>query len=174
MIERLIGHQFDYGRSFNRTIVANLITRIGGRYAYAVPDDELEHEDYQSAPYEDCLVDFTPQKWNRVLVKFEQARDSLIRIDATFIVLPSELVDAKGSDEYDEDDKPQLNDEINEKLVESHDEFTKGYDKMRDWIKFHACLSHLQPQFEMAIQKGSVDGAEESVVIPHENIIEFE
>lgn len=174
MIERLIGHQLDYGRLFNRTSIANIISRIGGRHAYAVPDDEMEDDSYQPLP--DCLVDFPPKKWNRVLDKFEELRDSLIKMDATFIVLPSELESAKGSDEYDDDDWPEPNDEINEELVDSHDEFTRGYDKMMDWIKFHACLSHLQPQFEMAIQKGSTgDGAaEESVVIPHDNILAFE
>ena len=99
----------------------------------------------------------------------------MLRNDASLIVLPSKITDDKkgrsGGDESEEL-TPEPDEEVNEEL-ESRTVFSKGYTKMLEWMKFLACLSHLQPQLERAIQKGSIEGAE-SVVIPHDNIIAFE
>jgi len=168
MIHRLIGHQYDYGRLYNRTCVANLVARVCGRYAYLMPDEEIEEGD-QSYNLVDCLVDFTSDKWSKVIVQFEHLRESMLRNDASLIVLPSKLDDENG-DGDSEELLPEGDEEINEELA-SHAYFSEGYTKMLDWLKFHTCLSHLQPQLETAIQKGS---SAESVVIPHDNIVAFD
>lgn len=172
MIRRLIGHQYDYGRLYNRTCIANIVARVCGRHAYVVPDKEMEQGD-QSYHLVDCLVDCSPEKWKKVILQFQYLRESLLRKDATLIVLPCELDDdEEGEEEMKEtEDIPKDDDEINEEL-ESHADFTKGYTKLMDLIKFHTCLSHLQPQLETALEKGS-EGAE-SVVIPHDDIVAFE
>ncbi|KAL7541959.1 hypothetical protein ACHAXR_011387 [Thalassiosira sp. AJA248-18] len=172
MIDRLIGPLYNYGRLWNRTIIANMVVRVCGRHAYVLPD-EIEQGD-QSYIFADCLVDFTPDKWKKIMVQFQQLRESMLRNDASLIVLPTEVDDGsehKGGDS-DEEDRPEEDDWINEEL-ECHADFTKGYEKMMEWMKFHTCLSHLQPHLETAIQKGSIEGAE-SVVIPHDNIVAFD
>ena len=179
MIHRLIGHQYDYGRLYNRTCIANLVARICGRYPYTVPDEIDEQEGDRTYHLVDCLVHFTPDKWKKVMDQFVSLRESLLRNDACLIVLPAELEnDHHGQRPKNEDEKeeegllPEANDNVNEAL-ENHADFTKGYQRMMDLIKFHTCLSHLQPDFEDAIQKGEDTGTE-SVSIPYENIVAFE
>jgi hypothetical protein len=122
--------------------------------------------DYQLT---DCLVDFHPDKWMKVITQFQDLRESLLRNDATLLVLPCE---------YDANDQPmneQLppdkDDSINEQL-ECIVNFNTNYDNLMDSMKFLLCMSHLQPQLHNAIQRSSINGAE-SVVIPHDNIIAF-
>ena len=91
----------------------------------------------------------------------------MLRNDASLIVLPSKLDDDNERLGDADETLPEDDDEINKEL-ESHIDFSTKYIEMLDLMKFHACLSHLQPQLETAIQ-----GAE-SVVIPHDNIIAFE
>ena len=167
MLNRLIGHQYDCGRLYNYTCISNIVARVCGRHAYVMPD-EFEEGDkpYQLA---DCLVDFPPGRWEMLIVQFERLRESMLRNDASLIVLPGKLDDdseRSGDDDADET-LPEGDDEINEEL-ESHIDFSKKYMQMLDLMKFHTCLSHLQPHLETAIE-----GAE-SVVIPHDNIIAFE
>ena len=150
-------------------MIANMIARVCGRHAYVIPDSE-RHDDANHR-LEDCLVDFSPKRWQKVMVQFESLRESLVRNDAMDIILPTKNVNGKeGSadeeDAFDEDDRA-------DEELDTHDEFTKRYENMKDLIKFHTCLSHLQPQMATAIQKGTRGGAE-SVVIPHENIVAFE
>eukprot|EP00578_Thalassiosira_sp_NH16_P007264 CAMPEP_0181126696 /NCGR_PEP_ID=MMETSP1071-20121207/27779_1 /TAXON_ID=35127 /ORGANISM="Thalassiosira sp., Strain NH16" /LENGTH=582 /DNA_ID=CAMNT_0023212339 /DNA_START=166 /DNA_END=1914 /DNA_ORIENTATION=- len=173
LIRRLIQHQYDYGRLFNRTCVANMVARVCARHAYEVPEETEGNG--KSCIILDCLVDFPANKWKKVIVQFECLRGSMLRNDASLIVLPSKITDDKkgrsGGDESEEL-TPEPDEEVNEEL-ESRTVFSKGYTKMLEWMKFLACLSHLQPQLERAIQKGSIEGAE-SVVIPHDNIIAFD
>ena len=175
MIHRLIGNQYDYGRLYNRTCVANLVARVGGRHSYVVPDEIEVQEGDQSCHLVDCLVQFTPDKWKKIMDQFAVLRESLLRNDACLIVLPTELDGRSKNDDDEEDQKgliPEENDSVNETL-EKHADFTKGYHRMMDLIKFHTCLSHLQPDFETAIQNGEDLGAE-SVAIPYDNIVAFE
>ena len=175
MIHRLIGNQYDYGRLYNRTCVANLVARVGGRHSYVVPDQIEVQEGDQSCHLVDCLVHFTPDKWKKIMDQFADLRESLLRNDACLIVLPTEL-DGRSKNDDDEEDQegliPEENDSVNETL-EKHADFTKGYHRMMDLIKFHTCLSHLQPDFETAIQNGDDAGAE-SIAIPYDNIVAFE
>jgi len=165
MLHRLIGHQYDYGRLYNHTCISNIVARVCGRHAYVIPDEVEEGGKlYQLA---DCLVDFTPDKWKTVIGQFQRLRESMLRNDASLIVLPSKLDDDNERLGDADETLPESDDEINEEL-ESHTDFSKKYIKMLDLMKFHMCLSHLQPQLETAIQ-----GAE-SVVIPHDNIIAFD
>lgn len=170
MITRLIGQQMDYGRLYNRTCMANIVSRITGRYPYEVPVEEMEEDD-QAYQMEGCLVDFTPDKWKKCICMFENLREGMVRNDAALIVLPSQFVNADDR-QVDDSDIPDADDNVNE-AVNKHVDFQKGYKKLMDLMKFHACLSHLQPHFEKAIQKGSAEGVE-SVVIPHDNIVAFE
>ena len=105
----------------------------------------------------------------KVIHQFQDLRESLLRNDATLLVLPCE---------YDANDQPmneQLppdeDDSINEQL-ECIVDFNTNYDNMMDRMKFLLCMSHLQPQLHNAIQRSSINGAD-SVVIPHDNIIAF-
>lgn len=163
---RLIGHQYDYGRLYNRTIVANVVGRMCGRHAYAIPDDE-EGFDHTM---KDCLVDFTPDKWEKVLKQVEYLRSQLLRNDASIVVLPGECQDEDADDE-DEEHVPDEDMGVNRRL-EANAAFSRDYDKILGLMKFHQCLSHLQPRLEDAIQNGSAKGTE-SVVIPHDDIVAF-
>mmetsp|Transcript_27390 Transcript_27390/g.58866 ORF Transcript_27390/g.58866 Transcript_27390/m.58866 type:complete len:568 (+) Transcript_27390:108-1811(+) len=168
MIRRLIMHQYGYGRLYIRTCIANIVFRICGVHAYKIPrdadgDDQVER-----------LVDLSPAKWEKNIVRFEALRKIMLRNDATLVILPSRLqLDDDGNKVSagdcgdDEDEIPLEDDEINEAL-ESHDDFSLGYVDVMNHMKFHTCLGHLQPQLETAIH------GEESAVIPHENIIAFE
>ena len=122
----------------------------------------------------DCLIDFTPDKWKKVIGQWEFLRESMVRNDASLIVLPSQIEDDEGTKSNDDEDEliPEGDEDVNE-AMDSHADFTRGYAKILDLMKFHACLSHLQPQFESAIQNGDTEGVE-SVVIPHDNIVAFE
>ena len=173
MIYRLIGSQYDYGRLYNRTIISNVVARVCGRHAYTTDDDEGEGGERTTYKLADCLVDFTPKKWKKVIDQLECLRESLLRNDAALIVLPAQLEDEHGNRDDDDDEIiPEADESVNEEL-EARDEFTREYDKMVGLMQFHLCLSHLQPHLDTAIQKGSIEGAE-SVVIPHDNIIAFE
>lgn len=149
-------------------MIANIIARVCGRHAYVIPDSE--EQDDATHRLEDCLVDFSPKRWQKVMIQFESLRESLVRNDAMDIILPTKYVNGKerSAEEevtFDEDDRA-------DEELDTHDEFTKRYENMKDLMHFHTCLSHLQPQMATAIQKGSREGAE-SVVIPHENIVAF-
>jgi hypothetical protein len=169
MIMRLIGYQYPYGRLYNRTCIANIVSRVNARHPYVIPD-EIERDDYLV----DCLVDLSPDKWQRIIRQLENLRATMLRTDASLVVLPSELDDNNKpvEDREGEVPLPEEDDSINEAL-ESHADFNANYEKLMDLLKFHLCLSHLQPQLHMAIQASSIVGAE-SVVIPHDNIIAFE
>lgn len=172
MIGRLIGEQYDYGRLYNRTCVANMVARLCGRHAYQVPSDGSEvRGDKSSYHLRDCLVEFTPRKWEKVIDQFQELRTSLLRTDATFMVLPSELETKGGKDGEDEYMQPESDDGMDE-VMESHDDFSKWYNKMLDMMRFHACVSHLQPQLEGALQESEEGG--ESVVISRDDIVAFE
>jgi hypothetical protein len=172
MIRRLIGFQYPYGRLYNRTCIVNIVSRVCARYPYEVPD-EIESWDERLV---DCLVELNPVKWQRLIDQFQQLRDSMLRNDAALVVLPSELDDddelVEGHREGEEP-CPEEDDGVNEAL-ESHANFNANYVKMMDWLKFHLCLSHLQPMLHTAIRKSSIVGGSESVVIPHDNIVAFE
>mmetsp|Transcript_27899 Transcript_27899/g.48241 ORF Transcript_27899/g.48241 Transcript_27899/m.48241 type:complete len:169 (-) Transcript_27899:136-642(-) len=168
MLHRLIGHQYDYGRLYNHTCISNIVARVCGRHAYVDPN-EVEEGD-QLYKFADCLVDFSPDKWVKVIGQFQRLRKSMLRNDASLIVLPGKLDDdneRSGDDDDADETLPEGDDEINKEL-ESHVDFSTKYIEMLDLMKFHVCLSHLQPQLQTAIE-----GAE-SVVIPHDNIIAFE
>eukprot|EP00581_Thalassiosira_minuscula_P013882 CAMPEP_0183736140 /NCGR_PEP_ID=MMETSP0737-20130205/48588_1 /TAXON_ID=385413 /ORGANISM="Thalassiosira miniscula, Strain CCMP1093" /LENGTH=559 /DNA_ID=CAMNT_0025970073 /DNA_START=81 /DNA_END=1761 /DNA_ORIENTATION=+ len=161
LIDKLIGAQYGYGRLYNRTCIANMVSRICARYAYEMPDEIEESYESCQKQLEGCLIDYTPHRWDLLVYQFESLRESMLRNDATLTVLPS-----LGKNEELEG-LPEDDESMNEAL-ESHADFTKGYKKILNLMKFHACLSHLQPYLENAIR------GEESVVIPNENIIAFE
>ncbi|KAL7551416.1 hypothetical protein ACHAWF_017653 [Thalassiosira exigua] len=172
IIRRLIGHQYDYGRLYNRTCIANIVSRLCGRHAYVKPKKVAEG--YRPHQLLECLVDTTAEKWKKIMVQFELLRESMLQNDAALFVLPAELDDDDGNGRSGSDSEefpPEEDDEVNEERA-SHIAFTEGYENMMALMKFHTCLSHLQPYLETAIQTGSASGAE-SVVIPRENIIAF-
>lgn len=171
MINRLIGHQYDYGRLYNRTFTANIVARVCGRHAYAQQSNEEEKGQVGNQSYflTDCLVDFSPQKWKKVMVQFENLRENLLRKDASLLVLPAELND---DNEALEELLPTGDESINT-MLESHADFSRGYEEVLTLMKFHTCLSHLQPQLETSIQSATTRGAE-PVVIPRANILAFE
>ena len=172
MIRRLIGFQYPYGRLYNRTCIANIVSRVCARHPYEIPD-EIELWDERLV---DCLVDLTSFKWQSILDQFQGLRDSMLRNDAALVVLPSELDDDDTIDEglrAGEELLPEQDDSANETL-ESHTDFYVNYDEMLNRVKFHMCLSHLQPMLHTAIRKSSIAGGSESVVIPHGNIVAFE
>jgi len=150
MINRLIGKQYDFGRLYNYSNLANMVGRICGRHAYHNQKQD-EEDEYQ---LQDHLIDFSHEKWEKVIKQFEASRNNLIRRDAAVTVLPTEIEEISGADEEDEDLIPSSNDEINPEL-ESSGVFNESFSQMKDWIKFHACLSYIQPQFDNAIQNGT-------------------
>ncbi|KAL9180091.1 hypothetical protein ACHAXT_008061 [Thalassiosira profunda] len=150
MIRRLIGEQYDYGRLYNRTCIANLVARLCGRHAYRIPS-QVEEGD-KSYHLADCLVEFTPKKWKNVMDQFQRLRGSMLRNDAAVVVYPSEL--GEDDEEVDDDYTPPETDEEIDEVLASHDDFSKWYNKMLDMMRFHACMSHLQPQLEGALQEG--------------------
>lgn len=105
------------------------------------------------------------------MMQFKLLKESLVRKDAPLIVLPEELSDDDVGMNDNEELIPEGNGHVNEEIVSS-EPFTKGFDSMLEWMKFHTCLSCIQPQLDMAIQKGGTK--EESVVIANENIVAFE
>lgn len=172
MVKRLIGHQYPYGRLFNRTCIANMIARICARQPYSVNDDS-DVDDRYNFQLSDCLVDWAPDKWKTVIVQFENLRESLLRKDAALIVLPGEVsLDDDDKEKEDEEPPPMEDDDVNPSLASAM-EFVDSYSNLLNLMEFHMCLSHIQPQFENAIQKGSF-AVEEAVVIPHEDIVAFE
>eukprot|EP00804_Cyclotella_cryptica_P009519 CCRYP_006247-RA/>CCRYP_006247-RA protein AED:0.03 eAED:0.03 QI:441/1/1/1/0.5/0.66/3/112/508 len=161
MVHRLIGKQYDFGRLYNYTSLANSVARICGRRAYYTTNGN--EEDNAFAPQlHDRLIDFDPEKWQKVMNQFVGLRESLIRRDASFIVLPTEIDDVQGADEEDPDMYPDEDDEVDPER-ESMDAFSVFYIQVKDLIKFHTCLSCVQPQLDNAIRKGTD-------VIPLENI----
>lgn len=165
MIHRLIGTQYEYGRLYNYSTLANIIARVCGRYAYHGDGDE--GDEIQLTDY---LIDFDLPRWEKVINQLDRVRDSLIRKDASFTLLPTEIVDVPGADADNEEVIPswipEANDEINEEM-ESSEAFSELFLEMRDWIKFHACLSCVQPQFQNALKNGTD-------VISMENIAKLE
>lgn len=176
IVKRLIGHQYPYGRLYNRTFIANVTARICARQPYS-NDDASDEDDNHKCQLEDCLVDFTPEKWKKVIEQFESLRESLLRKDAALLVL--QYYDGDEDSDKMEDEVPSCDESVNP-LLESSKEFTQSYNKVLDWMKFHMCLSHIQPQFEKALQKGSLSeqkGAfadKEAVVISNDDILAFE
>lgn len=165
LIDRLIRDQSPYGRLYNFTCIANIVARVCARHPYEIPDEPSMYDNQLT----DCLVDFQPDKWLKVINQFLDLRESLLRNDATLLVLPCEY-DANNKP-LNEQLPPDEDDNINEHL-ECIVDFNTNYDNMLDRMKFHLCMSHLQPQLHNAIQRSSINGAE-SVVIPHDNIIAF-
>lgn len=161
MVHRLIGNQYPYGRLFNYTTAANLVGRICGRHAY-----HGEEGDDDECQLLSRLVDFDLAKWETVIDQLVRLRDSLIRKDAKIIVLPTELEEIPGADEEEVEEIPDENEEIDTE-IESNEAFTTSFLQMKDWLKFHACLSCIQPQLETAMNDGTD-------VIPKENIAKFE
>lgn len=175
MINRLIGHQYDYGRLYNRTCTANIIARVCGRYAYSSEDSEQFVIGNQTYFIPECLVEFTPPKWERIIAQFENLRGNLLRNDASLTVPPAELDDNNEALEDDQLPIPENDDSVNMEM-DCHDDFAKGYENVLDLLKFHTCLSHLQPQLDTAVQSSGMGGGggAESVVIPRESIVAFE
>lgn len=169
MVKRLIGHQFPYGRLYNRTFIANVAARVCARQPYS-NDDAFDADDVHKFQLGDCLVDFTPDKWKKVMTQFEDLRNSLLRKDAALMVL--QLCDDDEDAGDTEDEVPSFDDSVNP-LLESSKEFTQSYDEVLDLMKFHMCLSHIQPQFEEVLQNGS-SADKEAVVIPNDDIMAFE
>jgi hypothetical protein len=170
MVNRLLGYQLAYGCLYNRTCVANIISRVCARHPYEVPD-EIEGK-WQLA---DRLVDISPRKWKMIADQFEKLRTDMLRNDAALVVLPSEMKDddEKLSDSHEEGEEPlpEEDDSVNEAL-ESHADFNANYEMMMDRVKFHHCLSHLQPELATAIRMSP--NRRDSVVVPRDNIIAFE
>jgi hypothetical protein len=162
MIHRLIGRQYAYGRLYNYTNIANMVSRICGRYAYNMPENEVE----TTPQLQNRLIDFEPEMWGKVLAQFSNIRGFLVRKDAAFTVLPVEIEEIDGADEEDLDVLPKEDDSVNLK-IENLDEFSVTYCQMNNLIKFHACLSHIQPYFEDAIEGGTG-------LIPLDNIVAFQ
>lgn len=176
MIKRLIGHQYDFGRLYNRTCTANIVARVCGRHAYSNEEDEPIVIGNQSFFIPECLVDFNPPKWKKVIAQFANLRENLLRNDASLTVLPAELDDENEALDDDQLAIPKGDESINMDLG-CHTDFSKEYENVLNLMRFHLCLSHLQPQLETAIQSGtktSGGGGVESVVIPRESIIAFE
>ena len=161
MIHRLIGKQYEFGRLYNYTQLANMAARVCARYAY---DGDEHHED--KFQIYGPLIGFDPQRWETVIEQFVSMRDSLVRKDASVCCFPTEIQEEVGATEEDENMIPDEDDEVDEEKA-SNDAFSESFDQMKDWIKFHACLSHIQPHFENAMQEGTG-------VIPTENIVAFE
>ena len=169
----MIGRQYDYGRLYNRICIANIAARVCGCHAYEPNPNDVDKNDH-SVTHINYLVDFTPEKWNKIIIQFQSLRGNLLRNDASLIVLPAQTLDeSQDVAEVDPDELiPESDDRIDQKL-EYHHDFSKEYDKMLESMKFHLCLSYIQPQLEKEFQKRSIDCAE-SIVISHEKIIAFE
>lgn len=160
MIHRLIGTQYEYGRLYNYSTLANLVARVCARRAYH-GDDENEIQ------LTDRLIDLDVPKWEKIIKQLTDVRDSLLRKDASLTLLPTEIAGTPGADVSDDEDwLPSANDEVNEEL-ETSEAFSESFLQMKDWLKFHACLSCIQPQFHNALNNGTD-------VIPLENIANFE
>ena len=138
-----------------------MAARVCARYAY----DGEEHCEDKIQIY-GPLIGFDPQRWETVVEQFVSMRDSLVRKDADVCCFPTEIQEEVGATEEDENMIPDENDEVDEEKA-STEAFSESFDQMKDWIKFHDCLSHIQPQFENAMQDGTS-------VISKENIIAFE
>ena len=162
MVHRLIGKQYDFGRLYNYTSLANSAARICGRQAYYNMDGK-EETNTCTPQLPDRLIDFDPEKWGKVMKQFIGLRESLIRRDASFIILPTEIDAIQGADEEDPDMYPDEDDEVDPER-ESLDAFSGSYIQVKNLINFHSCLSCVQPQFDNAIRKGTG-------VIPLENIV---
>lgn len=170
MINRLIGHQYDYGRLFNRTKLANLIARICGRYPYP-GTSHVQHGILSDLAYvvPDPLVTLTSDRWSVALGQFVDLRDSLIRNDAALIVLPSEI-DPKG--EGPDEVIPEGDDGTNPKLA-GRKMFVAEYEKLLERMKFHTVLANLQPFFYQAMADDA-EGRDDTVAVPRDNIAAFE
>ena len=75
MITRLIGHQYPYGRLYNRTCIANITARVCARHPYSV-DDELDADDGYNCQLVDCLIDFPPDKWAKIIKQLEDLKET--------------------------------------------------------------------------------------------------
>ena len=155
MMQRLIRSQHDYGRLYNRTIITNIVARVCGRHPYAIPDDV--EEGAPARHYDGCLVDFDAARWDLIRRQLQQLRDCLLRRDAAWTVLPfPRELEGAGAREGEDDDRdeeaaPEPDDEIDEALA-SHVDFTESYAAVSNLIKFHFCLSHLQPHPHTIVQ----------------------
>ena len=168
MIARLIGHQYDYGRLFNRTRLANIIARVCGRYPYPGLASPLG-VDGMAYVVPDPLVSMTPDRWSVCLGQFADLRDGLVRNDAALIVLPSEIEPKDGgSDEVipEGDDRPNP-------LLAGKRVFGAEYETLLDRMRFHAALSNLQPHFHRAMA-GDGRGRDDTVAVPRDGIAAFE
>jgi hypothetical protein len=160
LIHRLIGRQHEYGRLYNNTLLGSLVARVCGRHAYYKGGEDDKYE------LRDRLIVFNSEKWDTCIEEFVTIRNSLVRKDASLMVLPAEVEEVPGADEEDTDLIPDEDDEVDPE-VDSSEAFSESFLQMKEWFKFHACLSCLQPQFENAIQNGTD-------VIPHKSIVAFE
>ena len=112
-----------------------------------------------------CLADFQSETWEMVINEVDIVKESLLRTDAGLIVLPSKVM---GEDSESEEQIPNPDKSINYVLL-SHECFTTEYTNMVDWMKFHACLSHLPPEFRK-INQGEYS---EQKSIPQKRVVAF-
>ena len=147
--------------------MANIATRVCGRYAYHTIQ-EVDH--IKSGDIYNCLADFTPATWQKVILEFDDLKKSLLRKDAGLIVLPYKVME-EGSNSDEQIPNPDEN--INHMLF-SHECFTTEYAHIVDWMKFHACISHIQPDFHEAIRKiVNQEEYSDQKSIPEEKVIPF-
>mmetsp|Transcript_32037 Transcript_32037/g.64338 ORF Transcript_32037/g.64338 Transcript_32037/m.64338 type:complete len:616 (-) Transcript_32037:223-2070(-) len=165
---RLIGAQYDWGRLYNRSTIANMVGRVNARYAYELPSDENIYGG-PAFKLQDCLVDLTPDKWAKLIGQFEAVRNSLLRRDASAIVLPSEI-DINGEEVEEEDSSPGNDPTIDDKFA-NRIEFNEDFENMMDTLKFNMCLSHIQPHLHNAVENDVREV--ESVAVPPEHIASF-
>lgn len=176
MVKRLIGHQYNYGRLYNRTCIANIVARVCARHPYPIDDNSDEEEDDgYNYRLSDCIVDWSSDKWEKIITQFESLRQGLLRNDAARLVLPAEFGDEDKEEEEEEDDEAPAQDDSVNPLLESSKEFGDNYTALLDLMKFHMCLSHIRsPQFEDMMKKGS-DGDEKKagspVFISHDDTV---
>eukprot|EP00584_Thalassiosira_punctigera_P026716 CAMPEP_0172578686 /NCGR_PEP_ID=MMETSP1067-20121228/138862_1 /TAXON_ID=265564 ORGANISM="Thalassiosira punctigera, Strain Tpunct2005C2" /NCGR_SAMPLE_ID=MMETSP1067 /ASSEMBLY_ACC=CAM_ASM_000444 /LENGTH=155 /DNA_ID=CAMNT_0013371385 /DNA_START=189 /DNA_END=653 /DNA_ORIENTATION=+ len=115
IVRRLITYEYNFGRMYNRTCITNIVSRVCGRHAYAMPD-EVDAR-FQPHQLRDCLVDFTPRKWKTTIFQFGKLRESLLRNDASLIILPSQIEENRVCEpqrDGDDEDTPLEDEEINE------------------------------------------------------------
>ena len=143
-----------------------MTSRVCGRHAYGA--------------HSNVLVNFSPTRWQDVYDQFEKLKNILLRNDASLIVLPSKVNEGitHCSESYEQ--IPNSDDNLNKELASNH-LFTNDYITMADWIKFHSCLGHLQPQLHNYLITGrKCQGAEDIsreddvVVFPQANVLAFQ
>ena len=168
---RLIGNQYAYGRLYNRTCIANITARVCARHAYPV-DDASDADNGYNYRLQDYLVDFSPEKWKKIIAQFKDLRESFLRNDASLLVLPEELTD--GDSESGAESEVPFDDDSENQTLASLDEFTNKYDEILDAMKFHMCLSHTALQKVLFSGHTGSSTDEEAAVIPLDDILAFE